>query len=395
MSASRAALPITLLAAAGFLSSAGSRVVDPVLHPIATEFGVGVPDLWILISAFTLPYGLAQLVLGPIGDRVGKLRVLLAAIGGYAVFTAACALCTTLPALVLLRACAGAASAGLIPVCVAYISDAVPYDQRQVVLGRFLSGVVVAQVVSGPLGGVFGQYLGWRGVFWVLSGLALAVGFALVVRLRGLTDRRSAGRVFNPENYVRMLTHRTGRWILLAGVLDGALIVGCFPFLAPYLHEHFGLSYAQAGLVLACFGFGALTYTRLARWLLRRLGEGGMVLAGGIGIAGALAVGSWTSSWPVFVGVEWLLGLSFFLVHGVLQARSTEMLPQARTTAVAAFACLLFLGQSAGALLISAAIARWDYKVAFLLDATAVLAFTLWLSRFLRRVEPAGAQPIS
>ncbi len=385
MSAATPALPITLLAAAGFLSSAGARVVDPVLHPISTEFQVAVPDLWVLIAAFTLPYGLAQLVLGPVGDRVGKMRVLLAAIGGYSLFTGACALCTSLPMLVLLRACAGAASAGLIPVCVAYIGDAVPYGQRQAVLGQFLSGVVVAQVISGPLGGVFGQYLGWRGVFWVLAGLALAVGVALAVRLRGLPDRRSSGRMFNLDNYIQMLSHRTGRLILLAGVLDGALIVGCFPFLAPYLHEHFGLSYAQTGLVLACFGFGALTYTQFAPLLLRRLGEGGMVLAGGVGIAAALVVGSWTDSWLVFVGVEFVLGLSFFLVHGVLQARSTEMLPQARTTAVAAFSCLLFLGQSAGALMISAGIAWWGYKVAFALDGAAVVVFTVWLSGLLRR----------
>ena len=82
-----AILPLGLLAAAGFLSSAGARVVDPLLHAIATDFSVTVPQVSVVIAAFTLPYGLNQLVLGPVGDRFGKLRVMLGALLGYALFT--------------------------------------------------------------------------------------------------------------------------------------------------------------------------------------------------------------------------------------------------------------------------------------------------------------------
>jgi predicted MFS family arabinose efflux permease len=381
----RVALPLGLLAAAGFLSSAGARVVDPLLHAIATDFSVLVPDLWVVIAAFTLPYGLNQLLLGPVGDRFGKLRVMLGALVGYALFTGACAFAFNLTSLALLRACAGAASAGLIPVGMAYIGDAVPYGQRQVTLSKFLTGIVLAQTLAGPVGGIFGQYIGWRGVFLVLAGLAAVLVVAFAARIRGLPDRRSPGRMFKPENYVRMATHRTGRLVLAAAALDGAFFVGCFPYLAPYLHEHFGLSYAQVGAILACFGLGAWSYTRFARPLLARLGEGGMVLAGGLLMAAALAVAVVSGRWWLFVPVELALGLGFFMLHSVLQARATEMLPRARATAVATFACLLFLGQSVGALLVGIAIARFDYPVAFLLDAGCIVVLTLWLARLVRR----------
>jgi predicted MFS family arabinose efflux permease len=381
----RIALPLGLLGAAAFLSSAGARIVDPLLHAIATDFSVSVPDLWVVIAAFTLPYGLNQLVLGPVGDRFGKLRVMLGALVGYALFTGACALASDLAGLAVLRACAGAASAGLIPVGMAYIGDAVPYDQRQVTLSKFLTGIVLAQTLAGPVGGVFGQYVGWRGVFLVLASLAVLVAAAFAVRIRSLPDRRSPGRMFNPENYVRMARHRTGRLVLLAATLDGAMFVGCFPYLAPYLHEHFGLSYAQVGLILACFGLGAWSYTRLARRLLARLGEGGLALAGGLLMAAALATAVASGRWWLFVPVELALGLGFFMLHSVLQARATEMLPQARATAVATFACLLFLGQSVGALLVGAAIARFGYPTAFLLDSGGIVLLAVWLARMLQR----------
>ena len=381
----RVALPLGLLAAAAFLSSAGARIVDPLLHAIATDFSVPVPDLWVVIAAFTLPYGLNQLVLGPVGDRFGKLRVMLGALVGYALFTGACVFASDLTGLAVLRACAGAASAGLIPVGMAYIGDVVPYEQRQVTLSKFLTGIVLAQTLAGPVGGVFGQYTGWRGVFLVLATFAVLVAAAFAFRIRALPDRRSPGRMFKPENYVRMAQHRTGRLVLLAAVLDGALFVGCFPYLAPYLHERFGLSYAQVGLILACFGLGAWSYTRMARLLLARLGEGGLALAGGLLMAGAVTTAVASGRAWLFVPVELALGLGFFMLHSVLQARATEMLPQARATAVAAFACLLFLGQSVGALLMGAAIARFGYKAAFLLDAGCIVVLTLWLARTLRR----------
>ena len=381
----RAALPLGLLSAAAFLSSAGARIVDPVLHSIAVDFRVAVPDLWLVIAAFTLPYGLFQLLLGPFGDRFGKLRVILCAVVGYAVFTAACAWASDLASLALLRACAGAASAGIIPVGMAYIGDAVPYEDRQVTLSKFLTGIVLAQVLAGPLGGVFGEYVGWRGVFLVLSAVAVLVAVGFWRRVADLPDRRNHGRMFNPGHYVRMARNPLGRLVLVAALLDGVLFVGCFPYLAPFLHESFGLSYAHVGGVLACFGVGAYLYTLLARPLLTWLGEHGMVLAGGVLMAGALALAVSGSSWLVFVPAELMLGLGFFMTHGVLQARATEMLPDARATAVAAFACLLFLGQSVGALAMGMAIARLGYGRAFLADAAGVLALAAWLWRMLRR----------
>jgi predicted MFS family arabinose efflux permease len=299
------------------------------------------------------------------------------------VFTAACALASSLTGLAVLRAFAGAASAGLIPVGMAYIGDAVPYEQRQVTLSRFLTGVVMAQVLAGPMGGVFGEYVGWRGVFLVLAGLAVLLAILFAARVRNLPDRRSAGRMFNPVNYIRMARHRTGRLVLLAAALDGAFFVGCFPYLAPYLHERFGLAYSTVGLILSCFGLGALLYTRLARPLLGRLGEGGMMLAGGLLMTAGLALAVLARAAWLFIPVELCLGLGFFMLHGVLQAQATEMLPRARATAVASFACLLFLGQSVGALLVGAAIARWGYGVAFLLDASAIFVLALWLWRIL------------
>ncbi len=381
----RAALPFSLLAAASFLSSAGARVVDPLLHVIATDLNVAIGSVSIIVAAFTLPYGLNQLLLGPVGDRFGKLRVMFFALLAYAVATALCAAAPSLSSLTLARGCAGAASAGLIPIGLAYIADNVPYAGRQVAMARLLNGIVLAQIFAGPFGGLFGQYVGWRGVFVVLAAVALVVAGLLGRHHRTYGDAPPVAARFGYGNYRLLLRHPMSQLLLLGALADGMVFTGSFPFLAPYLREEFGLSYAQVGVLLAFFGFGIFGYTSGARRLIALLGETGLVLAGGIIAAAGLAIGMLAQRWELFMLVEPMLGLGYFMLHSVVQARATELLPAARGTAVSSFAFMLFLGQSIGALLVGLGITEFGYRATFWIDAGGVLLLGVALRALLRR----------
>jgi YNFM family putative membrane transporter len=383
-------LPLGLLAAAGFLSAAGARIVDPLLSLIAHDFSATVPEMSIIIAAFTLPYGLNQLLLGPIGDRHGKLPVMLGALIGYTIFTTACATATGLASLTVLRACAGASSAGLIPVCLAYIGDAVPYELRQITLSRFATGVVIAQILAGPLGGTIGEFVGWRGVFLLLGAAGLVVGVTLGLRMRHLPDRRGQ-RTGTAATYRALLARADARLLLIATIIEGALTGGVFPFIAPYLHAKFQLSYAVIGLVLACFGIGTFIYTRVARRIVARTDESSMVLIGGVLIAIVLAAAMATGRWEVFVPVQIAIGFGYFMMHTVLQSRATELVPDARSTAVSIFVFMLFLGQALGALAFGAAIAAYGYRLAFNGGAVGLFVLGCWLWSLMRR-HPATVQ---
>ena len=64
---------------------------------------------------------------------------------------------------------------------------------------------------------------------------------------------------------------------------------------------------------------------------------------------------------------------------------ATELLPNARATAVSSFAFVLFLGQSVGAIFIGTMIAHAGYQAAFLTDGAAIVVFAFYLSTVLRR----------
>ncbi len=379
--------PIALFALAGFATGSGMRLLDPLLPLLARDFGVSVAAVSGLVAGFVLAYGLVQVGAGPLGDRFGKARVACAALLFYGACLLASALAAGLPALVALRSASGFFAGAVIPLLMAELGDAVPYAERQAVLGRFMTGMVMAQLLAGPIAGVCAELAGWRLPFVLLGVFALAVGGLLARRLAagGAGPRRPGTRGGGGPGYAALLRSPAGRRLLGAAFLNGFLLFGgAFPFVGAFLVEEFGRNAAEAGVVVAGFGLGAFAYTRLARRLVRRLGERGLLLAGGAGLSLGLGGLALVEGWALVAALQAGLGLAFYMFHGVLQVRATEALPEARGTAVGAFALALFLGQGAGSLCFGLALSAIGYRGAFAAAGAGVLALAAWARQGMR-----------
>ena len=116
-------------------------------------------------------HGSVQLFIGPVGDRFGKYLhrrrpcALLAVDPGDAL----CGLANSLTELAVARLLAGACAGWIIPLSMAYVGDVTPYERRQPVLGRYLTGQIIGQLFGQAAGGVLGDLFGWRNVFFVLG----------------------------------------------------------------------------------------------------------------------------------------------------------------------------------------------------------------------------------
>ena len=62
-----------VLASAAFLSGANLRVFDSLLPNIAAEFNTSHATAAVVVAAFTLAYGLFQVIYGPLGDQYGRI----------------------------------------------------------------------------------------------------------------------------------------------------------------------------------------------------------------------------------------------------------------------------------------------------------------------------------
>ena len=381
---------VLLLSLAAFASASALRASDPLLPLIAADFGTTPGGAAAVITGFGVAYGLLQLVNGPIGDRIGKYRMVFWVTAISALGNLACALAPSLPTLVAARFATGATVGAIVPLSIAWIGDSVAYDKRQVVLARFLVGHMLGVAFAGSASGFLGEHFGWRSMFFLLTALYAATALMLYVELRGNPQARArpaeATTFAAALRRMAELTRLPWVRVILATVfIEGALSYGSFAFVALYVHQRFGLSLGASGSIAATFAAGGLLFAAVSGRLLPRAGERGLVLGGGILMGlGFLALAfAPAPGWAIPCVVA--LGAGIYMMHNTLQVHATQMAPATRGAAMAIFACSLFTGQSAGVWLASHAIDAGGARPLFIGAALGLLLLAFDFRRRLAR----------
>jgi predicted MFS family arabinose efflux permease len=375
---------ILLLATAAFVSGANLRVADPLIPIVAHHFGASVSAAASIVSAFTLAYALFQIVHGPLGDRVGKLRVVAAGMFIAAAASSVCAVAVNLPMLAVARFLTGMGAAAVIPLALAFIGDNVPYERRQMVLGRFMSSVLTGQLLGPLFAGALSEFLSWRAMFGVLALLFAAVGLFLLPAARRSADAATSARRNPVAQYARLARDRWVRVVVLTVAAEGFLFYGAFAYLGAYLQHEFQLSYLAIGLIIAGFSIGGMLFSLSVKGLLSRLREHGLALGGGavllVCYAGLAATPSWMPAVPLCIAI----GLGFYMLHNTLQTKATEMAPTARGAAVSFFALCLFVGQALGVAAFGPALEGFGYRPVIAAAGVGLFALAWWFQRRLQ-----------
>ncbi|MHB1374376.1 MAG: multidrug effflux MFS transporter [Thauera sp.] len=268
------------------LTSLGPLSTDfylPSLPAIGRALATDSAGVQLTLSVYLLGFGLGQLLLGPLSDRFGRRPVMLWGMAVFTVSSAACALASSLEALVAARllqalgACAG-------PVLGRAVVRDVYGPQES---ARVLSHVSTATALAPLLAPVFGGWLtagfGWRATFVVLTGYGLLLMALVGVMLRE-TNAHPDPRAMEPA---RMLANY--RTLLADPVYRSALLIGCGAFAAlfafisgsPFVYiELFGMSPLQMGLAFGLNVTGFMLGTTLSARLSRCVGPARLIRFG-------------------------------------------------------------------------------------------------------------------
>lgn len=176
----RRVLAVAILAT--FIAFLDGTVVNVALPAISADLGGGLSSQQWVVDAYLLTLGSVILLAGSLSDVFGRRRVLMAGLIGFGVFSIACALAPTAPALIGARALQGAAAALLVPSSLALIMDAFATGGRERAIGTWTAFTSIASIAGPVLGGLLVDGLTWRWVFGI-NVLPIVVA---VLLLRGL-----------------------------------------------------------------------------------------------------------------------------------------------------------------------------------------------------------------
>ncbi|NUB17491.1 MFS transporter, partial [Azospirillum brasilense] len=219
-----------------FASAFSPRTADPMLTFIASDLGIGVAEAALLSSAYTLPYAAMQLILGPVGDAIGKTRLIRLSL---VVLTIGVALSAVAPGYYTVlgsRMLAGAFAGGIIPASMALIGDRVVYTERQFAISRFLLAVILGQMSGSAVAGALSEVAGWRTVFALAAVVTGLIALTAALLLKGEREERHPLSVADARaRYASALANPVSAWGFATGAAEGLLILGVFPSLAPIL----------------------------------------------------------------------------------------------------------------------------------------------------------------
>ncbi|WP_028921567.1 MFS transporter [Pseudonocardia acaciae] len=238
------------------------------LGPLGTELGIDNAGYGVINSAFNIGYLVFAFLVGPLTDRYGCRKILLASMAVWTVATALVPMSGGFAGLPVIRILLGAGEGPSFPAATRLFSRWLPQRERGVALAM-IGGVAVSGslLVGGPLSAWLIGTAGWRSTFYILAllGVAWLVVAGVLLRDTPRQSRRvsaaerahiTAGLLAEERSahepaidWAAILRNRN-LWIVGVGYFGWGFIFWCFMYWLPaYLENQYHLGLTTVGLL--------------------------------------------------------------------------------------------------------------------------------------------------
>jgi DHA1 family bicyclomycin/chloramphenicol resistance-like MFS transporter len=297
----RAELAVVL----GLITAIGPLSIDmylPAFPQIAADFRVADAQVQLSLTACLIGLAVGQLTFGPLSDRWGRRRPIVAAVAAYAIFSLLCAIAPSAPLLVVFRLLQGLAGGAGVVVARALVRDL----YSGVAAAKFFSQLTlifgVAPIAAPSLGSAVLRVTSWHGIFVTLGAIALALTLLVAWRLPETLppERRSSGGLADTARTARTLC--TDKIYLGYALSQALAFAAMFSYIAgsPFvLQDGYGVAPTVFSLLFGLNAAGLIAVSQANRRLLDRYTPRALLvgtllaeLAAGVAVLVAAALGS-------------------------------------------------------------------------------------------------------
>jgi ACDE family multidrug resistance protein len=264
---------VTLMAVLGVSS------ITPAFPQIAEDLDLTPGAVGLLVAIFTLPGATLTPVLGVLGDRIGRKRVLIPSLLLFAVAGTACGFARDFEVLLWLRLLQGLGAAALGALNITIVGDLYSGWKRATVMGYNASVLSVGTAVYPAIGGAL-ALLGWFYPFF-LPILALPVALLVLWQLQNPEPSMDEKLSTYLRNTLISVRNPRALGLFLASLITFVVLYGAYLTYLPFLLRlSFDASPLLIGLVFSATSLAtAVTSWRLGR-LARRFSERNLVRLG-------------------------------------------------------------------------------------------------------------------
>jgi DHA1 family bicyclomycin/chloramphenicol resistance-like MFS transporter len=343
---------IALVAALMALNSLAIDVMLPALPNMGEALGVANEnERQLVIATYMVGFGVAQLAFGPLSDRFGRRRPLLAGIAIYVVAAIFAVLTPSFGGLLVLRAVQGMGAAATRVVATSVVRDRFSGRDMAEVMSLAFMVFMALPVVAPGIGQVILIAGPWQGIFLFMAGLAALIGIWAFLRLPEtlpVEHRRPLTARAVLDGFRLVVTNRTAFCYGLCGMFLFGAMFGFISSAQQIYVDIYGLGpyfpVAFAAVAALMMGSNYLNATIVQRFGMRRISHTAVLAI--IGFAGVLAFWSYLAQ-PPFAGFFTLFA-GIMLMYGFgpnnTNALSMEPLGAVAGTASSVFGFIQTVG---------------------------------------------------
>ena len=363
-----------------FVGVADSQIVSPLLPAIRTQVGKSSSTVGLLFTGYSFSAALSVLAWGPLSDALGRKVGLIAGLMLFSLGSIATFLSSTFEPLLLSRILTGMGASMISLNVISYAADFFPYSNRGWAMGSIMSSYFAALILGVPIGTWVGDRFGWNAIFGMTAATILLlslVAYALLPPLGGSRSGHHGKALFRNQTriYAGFLAAGTTRNALLSAFFASAGTMGFLAYIGIWLHDAFGISSKQVGLVFLVSGAAALLASPFAGSLSDRIGKRRQFILSNICLAVFLIFLPGVTRRIALFGICGLISMSAAFRQGPMEALLTEVVATGqRGTFVALKNSFSQLGIALAALASGILFEQSGYLAVCLLCAVANLA---------------------
>jgi DHA1 family bicyclomycin/chloramphenicol resistance-like MFS transporter len=221
---------IALIAALMALNALAIDIMLPALPDMGADLAIPTEnERQFVISAYMLGFGAAQIIYGPVADRLGRRAPLFFGIGLYVVSAAMATFATSFALLLALRFIQGLGAASTRVIATSIVRDRYGGREMAEIMSLAFMVFMVMPIVAPGIGQLILLFGTWHQVFLSMAGLAAAILVWAMLRLPETLDPQNR-RALSPGSVARgfrlVLTNRLAFFYGLAGVFLFSALFG-------------------------------------------------------------------------------------------------------------------------------------------------------------------------
>ena len=270
---------VTTLVLVASVSALNMNIFLPSLPGMTSYFNTDYAVMQLAISAYLAVTAVLQLVIGPLSDRFGRRRVLLASLGIFLFATAGTLLAPNIAVFMVFRMMQATVAAGMV-LSRAIVRDMVPPNEAASKIGYITMGMSLVPMLGPILGGFLEETYGWHVSFGLVLLFGVVVWGLIWADLGETNALKSLNFGVQFRAYPELVrSRRFWGYALSAGFASGAFFafLGGAPFVATVV---LGLNPASLGMYFAFISAGYMLGNFLSGRFSARVGLNNMMLAG-------------------------------------------------------------------------------------------------------------------